>query len=382
MVGSARVVGLGEGTHGTREFFLLKHRLLEFLVSEMGFTHFAIEATWPESNDVNRYVLTGEGDPAKLLANLYFWTWNTQEVLDLIKWMRRWNETALADRRVQFVGFDMQFPGAAMDTVTEFVQRVDPTSLSYVGGRYACLALYRNHGRVFIRSAAQYGALSAPQKDACKTGLHEVLAFIDDRQASFEAASSRAKYSNVRQSARLVQQFEEMASSSSTASLVRDKAMAENTQWLLDQAGPSARMVLWAHNYHVSNLPTSMGGYLRRTWGASYVNLGFLFGSGSFNAYGVNAPLREWSSALVPAWSLEAAFLATARPIALFDARTVLTGGAPGEPLRGPIPMRSVGAFFDQTRESAYYGSTVLPGDFDLLLFVATTSASSLLPFP
>src|SRR5690606_16545940 len=53
MVGDARIVALGEGTHGTREFFQLKHRILEFLVQRMGFTHFAIEARWAESSDVN-----------------------------------------------------------------------------------------------------------------------------------------------------------------------------------------------------------------------------------------------------------------------------------------------------------------------------------------
>ena len=74
MVGAARVVALGEATHGTREFFLMKHRVLEFLVKEMDFNVFAIEATWPESNRVNEYVHTGEGDPEVLLSGLYFWT--------------------------------------------------------------------------------------------------------------------------------------------------------------------------------------------------------------------------------------------------------------------------------------------------------------------
>lgn len=99
IVGDARIVSLGEATHGTREFFEMKHRILEFLVKEMGFNTFAIEATWPESNLVNNYIQTGEGDPARLLAGLFFWTWNTQEVLDMILWMR--------ENRVSFHGFDM-----------------------------------------------------------------------------------------------------------------------------------------------------------------------------------------------------------------------------------------------------------------------------------
>ena len=75
MVGDAHLVALGEATHGTREFFQLKHRILELLVRERGFNVFAIEATMPEAFAVNDYVLTGRGDPAKALAGLYFWTW-------------------------------------------------------------------------------------------------------------------------------------------------------------------------------------------------------------------------------------------------------------------------------------------------------------------
>src|SRR5580704_5193640 len=60
-IGSARLVGLGEATHGTREFFQLKHRMLEFLVSELGFSIFSIEANMPEAYRLNDYVLTGRG---------------------------------------------------------------------------------------------------------------------------------------------------------------------------------------------------------------------------------------------------------------------------------------------------------------------------------
>ncbi len=117
LVAGARVVELGEATHGTKEFFQMKHRILEYLVKEMGFNTFAIEATWPESNLLNDYVMTGQGDPARLLAGLYFWTWNTQEVLDMIRWMRRHNENPGSAPKVSFFGFDMQYPKMAMGNV-------------------------------------------------------------------------------------------------------------------------------------------------------------------------------------------------------------------------------------------------------------------------
>jgi hypothetical protein len=99
IIGSAHLVALGEATHGTREFFQLKHRMLEFLVNEMGFTVFGIEASMPEAFNINEYVLTGKGEPDKALASFYNWVWNTEEVLDMIKWMRSYNADPLHTKK-------------------------------------------------------------------------------------------------------------------------------------------------------------------------------------------------------------------------------------------------------------------------------------------
>lgn len=123
IIGNARIVSLGEATHGTREFFQLKHRMLEFLASEMGFTIFSIEANMPEAYRLNDYVLNGTGDPSKLLKGMYFWTWDTQEVLEMIRWMREFNKSGKG--RVQFTGFDMQTPDVAIETVRDFVAKYD-----------------------------------------------------------------------------------------------------------------------------------------------------------------------------------------------------------------------------------------------------------------
>ena len=130
IVGTARMVTLGEATHGSREFFQLKHRLLEFLATEMGFTIFSIEANMPEAYRLNDYVLNGVGDPAQLLRGMYFWTWDTEEVLDMIRWMREFNKAGKG--RIQFTGFDMQFPNVAAEMVRDFVARYDPDYLETV----------------------------------------------------------------------------------------------------------------------------------------------------------------------------------------------------------------------------------------------------------
>lgn len=124
LIGDARIVALGEATHGSREFFQLKHRMLEYLATEKGFTIFSIEANMPEAYRLNDYVLNGTGDPATLIKGMYFWTWSTEEVLDMVQWMREFNKSGKG--RVEFTGFDMQTPDVAAGIVNDFIGRVDP----------------------------------------------------------------------------------------------------------------------------------------------------------------------------------------------------------------------------------------------------------------
>lgn len=130
VIGDARIVSLGEPTHGTRECFQMKHRLMEFLAAEMGFTLFSIEASMPEAYRLNEYVLEGKGDPAELIRGMHFWTWSTEEVLAMVEWMRRFNEAGAAGHGpVRFTGFDMQFLPLSIQIARDFLAEADPAYL-------------------------------------------------------------------------------------------------------------------------------------------------------------------------------------------------------------------------------------------------------------
>jgi erythromycin esterase-like protein len=124
IVGNARLVALGEATVGTHEFLQLKHRLLEYLAGEMGFTTLALEANMVEVRRIDEYVLTGRGDPRALLSGLNYWPMKTEEMLDLVNWVRRFNASGRGPLRI--AGFEMSKPMAPTDSVRSFLQRVDP----------------------------------------------------------------------------------------------------------------------------------------------------------------------------------------------------------------------------------------------------------------
>jgi erythromycin esterase-like protein len=123
-IGQARLVSLGECTHGSREIFQVKHRLAEYLVSKLGFSLFAIEGNLPETRRINAYIQGGDGDPVSLIEGMDFWGWDTEEILAMVNWMRQFNLDAgnrATGRSVEFAGFDMQEPALTAASVWDFV---------------------------------------------------------------------------------------------------------------------------------------------------------------------------------------------------------------------------------------------------------------------
>lgn len=123
VVKDALIVGAGECTHGSREVFQLKHRLFRYLVERQGFTVFELEASMPRCLALDHYVLTGEGDPVEALKSQGFWTWSTEEVLDLIKWMRTYNADPTHKQKLRVVGVDMQDREGAFGAATAILKK-------------------------------------------------------------------------------------------------------------------------------------------------------------------------------------------------------------------------------------------------------------------
>jgi erythromycin esterase len=384
IVGNARIVSLGEGTHGTREFFQMKHRILEYLVKEMGFTMFAIEATWAEANRVNDYVMNGNGDPAVLLSNLYFWTWNTQEVLAMIQWMRQYNQTTTG-RKIGFYGFDMQFSRVTMNDVEAYVQRVDPIAAAKINTLYLPYRAFQDTIRVSTRS---YTTASLDERQQCRTNVRAVYDLLLASESKYVNASSQADYDQALRAARIVVQNEEMFSAGNNGSASRDRSMAENAAWLLKQGGQNAKIVLWAHNAHVSNSIRFdmewMGSYLRKQFGSDMVIMGFSFGSGNFNAVESNGTsylgLKPLSTSLVPDNSYEYQFRRLQLPRFFVDVRSFAQTSS-GQWMKETRAFRSIGAVYALNYQPNYFYSTNLPNEFDVIIYFDTTQASVLLPF-
>lgn len=370
MVGDARIVALGENTHGTRDFFEMKARILRLLVEEHGFTDFAIEATWPEANRLDRYVRTGEGDPAVLLSGLYFWTWNTESVLEMIEWIRSYNE---AGGDVGFYGFDMQYPGMALRDVETFISEVDPDRADEVGAQLACLGAYAN-GPDGQFPSARYGDLSDEDRSACAEDLEAVRVLMVDNAAAYEAASTPDSYALALQSLRVATQYH----LSVTEEQSRDQSMAENTVWLSDQGGPARKWVLWAHNFHVSDTPGAQGSWMRDAFGDDMVIFGFTHTAGQFTAVpGPGTHTLGAPNLLSYEWHLDAA----SAPRFMLDLRTVDTSAPGAEWLATSRQTRFIGCCYDPSRPADSWWAIDLRSAFDVIIHYASTGPTTVLPF-
>jgi erythromycin esterase len=355
-------VALGEGTHGTSEFFRMKHRLVEFLASEMDFTVFAIEANMPECEVLNRYVLNGEGDPGEGLDGIYFWTWNTREVLAMIEWMREYN--ASGSGRIEFRGFDMQTPSVAMMEVIAFLAKADPEYRVQAEEAYTAVsAIYE------IRRRSGQRSPSAEDTERYITLSQEVLDYLIQSREAYCRRLPAEEVEWAIQEARIVRQSAEPAH--------RDRSMAENVDWLLAHHPPGTRIVLWAHNGHVHEQYPAMGWYLADRHGADYYTMGFCFSEGDYTAVGPDG-LTTYVAGPPVAGSVEALFGRTGLPRFILDLQAAEAGSPASGWLHTPRPFRSIGSM---AIENPFY--PVAPAkEYDALIWIARTTHSILMHPP
>ncbi len=374
VIGDARIVSLGEATHGTREFFQMKHRMLEFLATEMGFTIFGIEASFPECLEINKYVTTGIGDPAAALAGQRFWTWDTREVLDLIRWMRGFNEDPRNQRKLSFYGFDMQFPAVGAQSLIDYLSRVDPLLASEAERTLTPLMTDFN--------TSMYGPLPTREKEKTREGIVTLLRRFRSRRATYIKRSSAREWEMAHLNLVVVKQGEEMYRDASDWG-IRDRAMAENVKALLDLEGPDSKAVLWAHNAHVQLTPwdwgggaLAMGAHLKRMFGDGQVAFGFAFGRGSFQAMDADQwGLRNFRVGPPRPASLDAV-LSEVGPLFAIDLSQVPSKGPVSDWFSSDVGMRGTGAGWSAKNAEQYFGPARVRDRYNALIFVRDTSAA------
>jgi erythromycin esterase len=159
----------------------------------------------------------------------------------------------------------------------------------------------------------------------------------------------------------------------------RDESMADNVKWIADQ-NPGAKIIVWAHNGHIAHggspSYTPMGSYLRKMFGSLYVNFGFAFNEGSFQAIEAGKGLHDFTVGPAPDGSLDATLASAGLPIIALDLREPPSQPAVNHWLKAAHQTRSIGAVFSNEQAASYFVSAAASDMFNVLLFVEKTTAA------
>ncbi|WDZ85045.1 erythromycin esterase family protein [Micromonospora cathayae] len=382
----ARIVMLGEATHGTYDYYRLREQLTRRLIAECGFSFVAVEGDWPDCDRVHRSVTAaprGSADPLTALERFErwpTWMWANAEVARFCRWLRAWNVDRPDTARAGFHGLDVYSLWESMQAIFDYLGEEDPASLEAAQDAYRCFEPYG-------KRPEEYGLASRFVSARCEQEVVRLLARTR-QQAASDGADRFSAWQNAEVVAGAERYYRTMVAGGDDSWNVRDTHMADTLDRLLDRYGPQSRGVVWAHNTHVGDArATDMAG-------AGLVNIGqlarerhgeravLLVGFGSYRGGLVAAP--RWGS---PA---EAMTAPPARPGSLEDRlhelmpeRAVLVFGGADQPgwVTGTLDHRAIGVVYDPGLErQANYVPTRLGERYDGFVWCDETTALHPLP--
>ncbi len=235
---------------------------------------------------------------------MYFWTWNTQEVLDMVLWMREFN--ASGKGRIQFQGFDPQYSSVAANNVLTFLEKAEPGYVSQADRIFGDV-IQAERSRTQVADPARIAAAAKSVFDHLSAKRGEYVQRFPAKDVDW-----------IIQNSNIVLQIANTIARISS----RDAGMAENVTWILDHAPAGSKIVLWSHNFHASKSPGLMGSFLDERYGDQQVVLGFAFGTGRYNAVGSQG-LRDYDAGPVVPGSVESLLAAVGKPRFVLDLRNV-----------------------------------------------------------
>jgi erythromycin esterase len=286
----AAVIGVGEATHGTSEFFKMKHRLFKYFVEKHGFKIFGFEADMGECIYIDRFICGNSGTIDDAMKKMHFWTWKTQEVRDLILWMKNYNLGKSDKDKIHLLGVDCQFKDFNHFLITEYLGKNKVTLPGNLGSSL------NNISQIKSEEIASY---SSSQRESLKSSCDSIFQFFETNKTALISGSTEFEFKLIqRLLIQTKQYFDVMAKSSFN---YRDKYMAENTIWLTDLLGANTKVMQWAHNGHLAKDFSyagtgSQGSYLSSELASGYKVIGFSFNSGSFRAVGYNTQSGTYTS--------------------------------------------------------------------------------------
>ncbi len=386
----ARVLLLGEASHGTSEFYRARAAITRRMVERHGFTIIALEADWPDAATLDRIVRhrpPREGEE-KAFARFPTWMWRNREFDDFVRWLHGHNQGKAPREMAGLFGLDLYNLSGSMKAVIDYLSEKDPALAEEARKRYSCLSPY-------ARNPAAYGRLAMSSGLAfCRDEVVQMLGQLLERQLELVARDGE-EWLDATANARLVKNAEAyyrvMYLGSEDSWNLRDTHMFETLSSLLDSRGPNAKAIVWAHNSHIGDArftemgmvrgELNIGQLAKERFGQEAVSIGLGTNGGTV------AAADDWDQpmkvkAIRP--SLEESYERLSHesgvPRFLLDLREARNRRLSGL-LEDPRLERFIGVIYrPETERWSHYSQAILPGQFDAWLWFDETEAIAPLP--
>ncbi|HVC32651.1 MAG TPA: erythromycin esterase family protein [Chloroflexota bacterium] len=386
LIGNASLVMLGEGSHGTHEFYDTRQRITQRLIDEKGFRAIAIEGDWPDAARVDQFVKGGSGTARSSLdefRSFPTWMWGNQDVVRFVRWLREFNDRLPDGQpRCGFYGLDLYSMYASMEAVIAYLERADPAAAETARARFACFEPVNANMQVYAL------LVHAGSLESCEQQVLEVLHDLRRRREEIARQSPDYAFFSAEQNVLLTRAAENfyraMLRGDPDSWNVRDCYMFDTLLRLRDHLGTATKLVVWAHNTHV-------GDYRATDQAAEgYVNLGqlarerfdddvFLLGFGTYagtvtaaSAWGGPPELKEVPAARAGTYEDVLHQLGLAR--AMVPSKRLR--GQPAASLFNRRQERAIGVVYHPAYEShGNYFKADLANQFDAYVYIDRTSA-------
>lgn len=386
-LGTARIVLLGEATHGTSEFYRARARITRRLIEEHGFTIVAVEADWPDAMRIDRHIRRRRGQPLQDDAFVRFptWMWRNTDIRDVIDWLFTHNGDKPAERQVEFRGLDIYGLNASIKAVLDYLDRIDPAAAHLARERYGCLTPWQQKPAEYGRDAMLSGL--AP----CEAEVTRMLCDLLEKRVDYLAHDGEHFFETV-QNARLIRAAEKyyrtLYHGTRESWNFRDRHMFETLQAVLSARGSGAKAVVWAHNSHIGNAAATemgwsgelnIGQLCRQSYGEEAMLVGFGTDRGTVAAasdWGGEMEIKTVRASHPDSYEHLCRRAGHARFLLdLRDGKEVI------ERLRKPRLERAIGVIYrPETERWSHYFEADLPAQFDAWVWFEDTRAVTPLP--
>jgi protein-L-isoaspartate(D-aspartate) O-methyltransferase len=382
-IGNSRIVLIGEASHGTAEFYALRARITQRLITEKGFDIVAAEADWPDAARIDHYVRHRLAKPAEWTAFARFptWMWRNTDTRAFVDWLHEYNGNLAYEHRVGFYGLDLYSLYTSARAVISYLEGVDPDLAEVARRRYGCLSPWEADPAAYGH-AALTGSYRNCEKDVAQV-LVELL-----RQRIDLSEQDTERFLDAEQNARVVTQAESyyriMYYGSRASWNLRDSHMFDTLRQVMAFRGEGAKAVVWAHNSHVGDARATemsargehnIGQLCAKTFGNLSYRIGFGTDHGTVAAASNwDAPMQVMNVRPAHVQSHERQFHLAGRPgllLGLRDADPKIVAE-----LDKPRLERAIGVIYrPDTELASHYFEAHLARQFDEYIWIDETRA-------